>query len=166
MFGEGFYLVDLEVNRLSGSGRCDTAYGSQNVWLMLQKIIRAVPVEAIGQFRSYNRHEGSETGWCFLYLSGRSISMEESLQIIRRRIRSFWTAISARLQSTGKLPLEGKLQISLLAVNRPYGKSDYIPCIAWGRNTRYGLISGWYSESASGEESRAEYTKKISESEM
>ncbi len=27
VFGEGFYLVDLEVNRLSGSGRCDTAYG-------------------------------------------------------------------------------------------------------------------------------------------
>ena len=25
-----------------------------------------------------------------------------------------------------------------MAVNRPYGKSDYIPCIAWGRNAGYG----------------------------
>ncbi|MFR7926063.1 MAG: single-stranded DNA-binding protein [Mediterraneibacter faecis] len=33
--------------------------------------------------------------------------------------------------------LEEKLRILLLAVNRPYGKSDYIPCICWGRNARY-----------------------------
>ena len=33
--------------------------------------------------------------------------------------------------------LAEKSQIFLIAVNRPYGKSDYIPCICWGRNARY-----------------------------
>ena len=36
-----------------------------------------------------------------------------------------------------KTPLGREIADILLAVNRPYGKSDYIPCIAWGRNARY-----------------------------
>ena len=34
-------------------------------------------------------------------------------------------------------PLGREITDLLLAVNRPYGKSDYIPCICWGRNARY-----------------------------
>ena len=54
----------------------------------------------------------------------------------------------------------------LIAVNRPYGKSDYIPCIVWGRNARFatsfevgGHIQVW------GRVQSREYTKKISEEE-
>ena len=36
-----------------------------------------------------------------------------------------------------KTPLGREIADILLAVNRPYGKSDYIPCISWGRNARY-----------------------------
>ena len=36
-----------------------------------------------------------------------------------------------------KTPLGREIADLLLAVNRPYGKSDYIPCICWGRNARY-----------------------------
>ena len=54
----------------------------------------------------------------------------------------------------------------LLAVNRPYGKSDYIPCIAWGRNARYasGFEVGVRVQVWGRVQSR-EYTKKISDSE-
>lgn len=55
----------------------------------------------------------------------------------------------------------------LLAVNRPYGKSDYIPCICWGRNARYaesfnvgGHVQIW------GRIQSREYQKKISEDEI
>lgn len=54
----------------------------------------------------------------------------------------------------------------LIAVNRPYGKSDYIPCICWGRNARYasafqvgGHVLIW------GRIQSREYMKKISENE-
>ena len=54
----------------------------------------------------------------------------------------------------------------LLAVNRPYSKSDYIPCICWGRNARYasaftvgGHVLLW------GRIQSREYTKKITETE-
>lgn len=55
----------------------------------------------------------------------------------------------------------------LVAVNRPYGKSDYIPCIAWGRNARFagGLEVGSHLQ-VSGRVQSREYTKKIGEDEV
>ena len=54
----------------------------------------------------------------------------------------------------------------LLAVNRPYGKSDYIPCICWGRNARFasgfevgGRVQVW------GRIQSREYMKKVTEEE-
>ena len=54
----------------------------------------------------------------------------------------------------------------LLAVNRPYGKSDYIPCICWGRNARYasGFEVGEHVRILGRIQSR-EYVKKLSETE-
>lgn len=54
----------------------------------------------------------------------------------------------------------------LLAVNRPYGKSDYIPCICWGRNARYasGFEVGEHVQILGRIQSR-DYVKKISETE-
>jgi len=60
-----------------------------------------------------------------------------------------------------KTPLGREIADLLLAVNRPYGKSDYIPCIAWGRNARY--ASGFAVGSRVrvwGRVQSREYTKK------
>lgn len=66
-----------------------------------------------------------------------------------------------------KTPLGREITDVLLAINRPYGKSDYIPCIFWGRNARY------ISEFDIGDRIRIwgriqsrEYVKKISEDEI
>jgi len=66
-----------------------------------------------------------------------------------------------------KTPLGREIADILVAVNRPYGKSDYIPCIAWGRNARYastievgGHLQIW------GRVQSREYTKKISEEQV
>ena len=65
-----------------------------------------------------------------------------------------------------KTPLGREIADILLAVNRPYGKSDYIPCIAWGRNARYaaGFEVGARVRIWGRVQSR-EYTKKLSDSE-
>ena len=66
-----------------------------------------------------------------------------------------------------KTPLGREIADMLLAVNRPYGKSDYIPCICWGRNARYasafavgGHVLIW------GRIQSREYMKRLSETEM
>ena len=110
VFGEGFYLVDLEVNRLSDQADVIPLMVSERL-VDVTENYQGCTVEAIGQFRSTTGMKAPETGWCFLYLSGRSI-LWRNLQIIQRRIRSFWRAISARRQSIGKLHLEERLQIS------------------------------------------------------
>lgn len=63
-----------------------------------------------------------------------------------------------------KTPLGREIADLLVAVNRPYGKSDYIPCIAWGRNARFaagfdvgGRVRVW------GRVQSREYTKKLNE---
>ena len=65
-----------------------------------------------------------------------------------------------------KTPLGREIADLLLAVNRPYGKSDYIPCIAWGRNARFasGFEVGTRVRVWGRVQSR-EYTKKLSETE-
>ena len=54
----------------------------------------------------------------------------------------------------------------LIAVNRAYNKSDYIPCIAWGRNARFVKnLSVGEKIAISGRIQSREYQKKLSESE-
>ena len=65
-----------------------------------------------------------------------------------------------------KTPLGREIADILIAVNRPYGKSDYIPCIAWGRNARFAstIEVGGHLQVHGRVQSR-EYTKKINEEE-
>ena len=58
VFGEGFYLVDLEVNRLSDQADVIPLMVSERL-VDVTENYQGCTVEAIGQFRSYNRHEGS-----------------------------------------------------------------------------------------------------------
>ena len=66
-----------------------------------------------------------------------------------------------------KTPLGREIADILLAVNRPYGKSDYIPCITWGRNARFasGLEVGTRLQINGRIQSR-EYQKRISDDEF
>lgn len=66
-----------------------------------------------------------------------------------------------------KTPLGREIADLLLAVNRPYGKSDYIPCICWGRNARY-ANSFAVGERCSvwGRIQSREYMKKIDEEQV
>ena len=83
----------------------------------------------------------------------------------QRRIKSYWMDISVNSRYIEKHRWEGKSQM-LLAVNRPYGKSDYIPCICWGRNARFASAFevGEHVQVVGRIQSR-EYTKKITETE-
>ena len=57
VYGEGFYLVDLSVNRLSEQADVIPLLVSERL-IDVNKDLRGYTIEAVGQFRSYNRHEG------------------------------------------------------------------------------------------------------------
>ena len=139
VFGEGFYMVDVLVKRLSDSEDRIPVMISERL-LDVTEDYEGEYIHVCGQFRSYNRHE------------------EKKNRLV--------LSVFAREVVYRKTPLGREIADLLIAVNRPYGKSDYIPCICWGRNARYasafqvgGHVLIW------GRIQSREYVKRLSEEE-
>ena len=128
-------MVDLSVNRLSEQADVIPLMVSERL-MDVHKDLRGSTIEAVGQFRSYNRHEGVKNRLMLSVLPERFVFWM-NLRITPEPTRSSWTVTYASLRSTEKPLLGREIADLLLAVNRPYGKSDYIPCISWGRNARF-----------------------------
>ena len=161
VFGEGFYMVEVEVKRLSNS--------EDRIPLMISERLIDVTqdytgeyIMVHGQFRSYNRHE-EQKNRLVLSVFVREISfMEEKPD--GTKTNSIWLdGYICKEPIYRKTPLGREIADLLLAVNRPYGKSDYIPCICWGRNARYasGFEVGEHVQLLGRIQSR-EYVKRIS----
>ena len=164
VFGEGFYMVEVEVKRLSNS--------EDRIPLMISERLIDVTLDYTGeyimvhgQFRSYNRHE-EQKNRLVLSVFVREISfMEEEPD--GTKTNSIWLdGYICKEPIYRKTPLGREIADLLLAVNRPYGKSDYIPCICWGRNARYasGFEVGEHVQLLGRIQSR-EYVKRISDTE-
>ncbi|MGN0355330.1 MAG: single-stranded DNA-binding protein [Muricoprocola sp.] len=135
VFGEGFYLVDVRVKRLSES--CDTIPVMVSERLIdVNGDYRGEFIQVTGQFRSYNRHEEKKNR-LVLSVFAREISFtqEEADRVKTNQI--FLDGYICKVPVYRKTPLGREISDMLVAVNRPYGKSDYIPCICWGRNARF-----------------------------
>ena len=164
VFGEGFYLVDLEVNRLSDQADVIPLMISERLLNVSEDYIGCT-VEAIGQFRSYNRHEGARNR-LVLSVFVREINFMEEFTDYTKTNQIFLDGYICKVPIYRKTPLGREIADILLAVNRPYGKSDYIPCICWGRNARFasGFEVGGHTQIWGRIQSR-EYMKKIDEEE-
>ena len=163
VYGEGFYLVDVLVKRLSDSEDriplmvserlVDVTQDYEGEYIMVQ-----------GQFRSYNRHEEKKNR-LVLSVFVRELSFVEEEDDTVKTNQIFLDGYICKPPVYRKTPLGREIADLLLAVNRPYGKSNYIPCICWGRNARYasafevgGHVLIW------GRIQSREYIKKLSES--
>lgn len=164
VFGEGFYVVDVAVNRLSEQSDIIPLMISERL-IQVQEDYRGRTVEAIGQFRSYNRHEAVKNR-LVLSVFVREIHFLEEFTDYTKTNQIFLDGYICKEPIYRKTPLGREISDILLAVNRPYGKSDYIPCIAWGRNARFsaGFRVGTRVRVWGRVQSR-EYTKKLSETE-
>ena len=135
VFGEGFYLVDLEVNRLSDQADVIPLMVSERL-VDVTENYQGCTVEAIGQFRSYNRHEGSRNR-LVLSVFVREIHFMEEFTDYTKTNQIFLDGYICKPPVYRMTPLGREIADLLMAVNRPYGKSDYLPCICWGRNARF-----------------------------
>lgn len=165
VFGERFYMIDVEVKRLSDSYDVIPLMVSERL-IDTTKDFRRQYVEASGQFRSYNKHEG-EKNKLVLSVFVREIIVNGDEYESPKPNSIYLDGFICKPPVYRKTPLGREIADLLLAVNRPYGKSDYIPCISWGRNARYaenftvgGHLHIW------GRIQSREYQKKISEEEI
>ena len=138
VFGEGFYIANVSVNRLSDMVDVIPLMISERL-IDVTKDYRGMKIEVAGQFRSYNRHEGTKNK-LVLSIFVRELRFLEDDEMPEEQSKSnqiFLDGYVCKPPIYRKTPLGREIADILLAVNRPYGKSDYIPCICWGRNARY-----------------------------
>ena len=88
-----------------------------------------------GQFRSYNRHEEMKNRLILSVFVRELFFIEEELDGAKTN-QILLDGYICKQPVYRKTPLGREIADLLLAVNRPYGKSDYIPCICWGRKTK------------------------------
>ena len=135
VFGEGFYILDVRVGRLSDS--CDIIPLMVSERLMdVKEDYKGQYIEVTGQFRSYNRHEENRNR-LVLSVFVREVNLEGMESVNTKPNYIFLDGYICKPPIYRKTPLGREIADLLLAVNRPYGKSDYIPCICWGRNARF-----------------------------
>ena len=135
IFGEGLYMVDVKVQRLSESYDIIPVMVSERL-LDVNADYKGMLISVSGQFRSYNRHEERKNR-LVLSVFAREIEFVEEIEESARTNQIFLDGYICKEPIYRKTPLGREIADLLLAVNRPYGKSDYIPCICWGRNARY-----------------------------
>ena len=162
VFGEGFYMVELAVNRLSN-------YSDYIPLMISERLIDTEQdytgqlIRVSGQFRSYNRHEEKKNR-LVLSVFVRELEFLDEIDENEKTNQIFLDGYICKEPIYRKTPLGREIADVLLAVNRSYGKSDYRPCIGWGRNARFasGFTVGSHIQIVGRVQSR-EYVKRIDE---
>lgn len=163
MYGEGFYTFDLDVMRLSDS--VDTLNITVSERLLNDvKLDPGVDIIVEGQLRSYNKFiDGSNK----LILTVFARNIEPCMERSKNPNEIFLDGYICKEPIYRTTPFGREIADVLLAVNRAYNKSDYIPTIAWGRNSRFcQTLSVGDNIKVWGRLQSREYQKKVSDSEV
>ena len=137
IYGEKFYVFDLEVIRLSSTVDIIPITVSERLLTDIELDIgKKLKVE--GQFRSYNNYE-NERNRLILTVFAKEIIEEDEEEENQDEVTNEVVLIGyiCKKPIYRQTPFGREIADILLAVNRAYNKSDYIPSIAWGRNARF-----------------------------
>ena len=133
-FGENFYSAKISVTRISGVKDYIPILISDRI-INVKEDLYGKHISIVGQFRSHNEYDVDKSK-LFLYVFVKECELsdqkkEEDLNYIEI------TGFVCKRPVYRKTPLGREIADLLIAVNRPYGRTDYIPCISWGRNAKY-----------------------------
>ncbi|MBV1819033.1 single-stranded DNA-binding protein [Anaerosalibacter bizertensis] len=138
MYGEGFYNFELGVPRLSDYIDILPVTISERLLVNID-LVNGKYVLIEGQLRSYNRYVNNSNR-LVLTVFARDIyepKDEEIDELLKKPNEIFIDGYICKPPVYRTTPFGREITDLLIAVNRPYNKSDYIPCISWGRNARF-----------------------------
>ena len=130
--GEEFYETKLSVPRLSGQEDVIPVTLSDRL-LARTEVKPGAKISISGQFRSYNKLEGEHSRLLLTAFAREILPADD--EVNPNTIEILWYICKPPVYRT--TPFKREICDVLLAVNRAYNKSDYIPCIMWGRNARF-----------------------------
>ena len=161
VYGEGFYEFFVKVLRLSGQADILPVTLSERL-IQDGMLCKGKHICALGQFRSYNKMENGRSR-LMLTVFIRELLDEAPTKNPNSILLGGYICKPPVYRTT---PFNREIADILIAVNRAYNKSDYIPCIAWGRNARFVKNLNVGDRIAiSGRIQSREYQKKLSETE-
>lgn len=131
VLGEGFYEFLLEVPRLSQEN--DKIPITISERLMPEDLSIGTDLCVSGQFRSYNKIEGERSRLMLTVFARELLDFVEE-EFFNEILLCGFVCKEPIYRTT---PFGREITDLLLAVNRAYNKSDYLPCIAWGRNAKF-----------------------------
>ncbi len=162
VYGEGFYEFFVRVMRLSGQADVLPVTVSERL-IEGGELKKGKTLCAVGQFRSYNKIENGKSR-LMLTVFLRELIEEVPNKNPNSILLSGYICKPPIYRTT---PFNREIADVLVAVNRAYNKSDYIPCIAWGRNARFvRTLSVGDKVAVSGRIQSREYQKKLSETDI
>ena len=143
IYGEKFYVFNLEIARLSGNADIIPITVSERI-ITDEMLTQGKKLLVKGQFRSYNSYENEKNKLILTVFAKDIIEVNEEENTQNEMVKK--DVITNEVVLIGYIckkpiyrqtPFGREISDILLAVNRAYNKSDYIPCIAWGRNARF-----------------------------
>ena len=135
VYGEKFYEFSMEVNRLSESVDIIPVVFSERL-IPIEEIKLKLNVQILGQYRSYNNQQAEGRSKLVLMVFAREVEVTDEMTLNNAN-EIFLEGFVCKKPNYRKTPFGREISDLLIAVNRAYNKSDYIPCIAWGRNAKY-----------------------------
>ena len=162
MYGEGFYEFNLKVLRLSNTFDIIPVTVSER--LLNENLVKVGDkICGTGQFRSYNKFEDNKSKLMLTMFLREFLPYESNGDVNQIDIVGY--VCKEPIYRT--TPFKREICDLLLAVNRNYNKSDYLPCIAWGRNAKYVKnFSVGDKVKVSGRVQSREYQKKLDNDEV
>ena len=143
IYGERFYTFNLSIPRLSGNSDIIPITISERL-IGEETLVDGKKLLIKGQFRSYNSYQNEKNRLILTVFAKDVMELEddeeEENEIVRKDIITNEVVLIGFICKKPiyrQTPFGREISDILLAVNRAYNKSDYIPCIAWGRNARF-----------------------------
>lgn len=145
IYGESFYVFNLEIPRLSGNSDIIPITVSERL-LKEETLQEGKKLLIKGQFRSYNSYENEKNRLILTVFAKDIVELEENEveeeenEIVKKETITNEVVLVGYICKKPiyrQTPFGREISDLLLAVNRAYNKSDYIPCIAWGRTARF-----------------------------
>lgn len=165
MYGERFYRADILACRASGITDTIPLMVSEKVADLERDHLDSM-VEVTGPFRSYNRKEDGKSHLELSVLVQGIRYLDDGYVDCGSNNRVFLKGFLCKAPVYRRTPLGREIADILLAVNRPYGKSDYIPCVCWGKGAVLASrLDVGSAVSIMGRIQSREYVKNLSETE-
>ena len=162
MYGEGFYEFFVKVLRLSGQADILPVTLSERL-IQEGMLTKGKTLCALGQFRSYNKLIDGKSK-LMLTVFVRELLDDTPVRNPNSIVLSGYICKPPVYRTT---PFNREIADILIAVNRSYNKSDYIPCIAWGRNARFAKnLAVGEKIAISGRIQSREYQKRVTDDDI